>query len=201
MISFLSTKVKSLYKYCAAATGTAFSPKFILDAKVQNSVFWKISYSGIFCNWVALNINLKSEWDFSNIKNFRKCKIKESGLSYKWNFVSSDNLGQKVGDKLTKLSKIGFSMECFTADFLQLFTKKCQNLAFGWTTGYLLSNPSMSGIFWKFPKILSLKSFGNSCTYFLVTIIWFRFTCGEEWKSTKKWKNPQISCSRLYTYT
>ena len=33
------------------------------------------------------------------------------------------NLGQKVGDKLTKLSKIGFSMEWFTADFLQFFTK------------------------------------------------------------------------------
>ena len=45
------------------------------------------------------------------------------------------NLGQKVRDKLTKLSKIGFSMECFTADFLRFFTKKCQNLAFGWTAG------------------------------------------------------------------
>ena len=33
------------------------------------------------------------------------------------------NLGQKVVDKLTKLSKIDFSMECFTADFLQDFTK------------------------------------------------------------------------------
>ena len=39
------------------------------------------------------------------------------------------NLGQKVGDKFTKLSKIGFSMKCFTADFLEFFTKKCQNLA------------------------------------------------------------------------
>ena len=64
------------------------------------------------------------------------------------------NLGQKVGDKLTKLSKVGFSMECFTADFLQFFTKKCQNLAFGWTTGYSPSNPSISGIFWKFPNFL-----------------------------------------------
>ena len=27
---------------------------------------------------------------------------------------SDNNLGQKVGDKFTKLSKIGFSMECFT---------------------------------------------------------------------------------------
>ena len=40
------------------------------------------------------------------------------------------NLGQKVGDKLTKLSKIGFSTEFFTAEFLRFFTKKRQNLAF-----------------------------------------------------------------------
>ena len=40
--------MKSLHKYCPATTGTAFSPKFILDAKGQNSAFWKISYVGIF---------------------------------------------------------------------------------------------------------------------------------------------------------
>ena len=45
-----------------------------------------------------------------------------------------------------KLSKIGFPMECFTADILQSFTEKRQNLAFGWTTGYSPSNPSISGI-------------------------------------------------------
>ena len=57
------------------------------------------------------------------------------------------NLGQKVGDKLKKLSEIVFSMEWFAADFLQFFTTKYQNLAFGWTTGYSPSSP---------------KSFGNS---------------------------------------
>ena len=72
------------------------------------------------------------------------------------------NLGQKVGDKFTELSKIGFSMEYFTADLLQFFTKKHQNLAFRWTTGYSPSNPSISGIFLKFPNFVSLKSFGNS---------------------------------------
>ena len=41
------------------------------------------------------------------------------------------NLGQMVGEKLTKFSKIDFSMEWLTADFLQFFTKKCQNLD-GW---------------------------------------------------------------------
>ena len=64
------------------------------------------------------------------------------------------NLGQRVGDKLTKLSKVGFSMECFTADFLRFFTKNRQNLALGWTAGYLPSNPSISGIFLKFPNFL-----------------------------------------------
>ena len=29
-------------------------------------------------------------------------------------YFPDNNLGQKVGDKFTKLSKIGFSMECFT---------------------------------------------------------------------------------------
>ena len=64
------------------------------------------------------------------------------------------NLGQKVGDKLMKLSKIGFSMEYFTADFLRFFTQKCQNLAFGWTAGFSLSNPCILVIFWKFPNFL-----------------------------------------------
>ena len=64
------------------------------------------------------------------------------------------NLGQRVGDKFTKLSKIGFSMKCFTADFLEFFTKKRQNLAFGWTGGYSQSNPRISGIFLKFPNFL-----------------------------------------------
>ena len=43
-------------------------------------------------------------------------------------------------------------MDCFTADFLRLFTEKRQNLAFGWAAGYSPSDPSISGIFLKFPK-------------------------------------------------
>ena len=36
-------------------------------------------------------------------------------------------------------------MECFTADFLQFFKKKRQNLTFGWTAGYSTLNPNISG--------------------------------------------------------
>ena len=37
------------------------------------------------------------------------------------NPVFSDNLEEKVAEKLKNLSKICFSMECFTADFLPFF--------------------------------------------------------------------------------
>ena len=64
------------------------------------------------------------------------------------------NLGQKVVEQFTKLSKIGFSMGCFTADFLRFFTEKRQNLAFGWTARYSPSDPSILGIFLKFTNFL-----------------------------------------------
>ena len=36
----------------------------------------------------------------------------------------SDNIGQKIEDKFTKLSKIGFSVECLTADFSRFSSRK-----------------------------------------------------------------------------
>ena len=66
-------------------------------------------------------------------------------------------------------------MECFTADFLQFFTKKRQKLAFEWTAGYSPSNPSISGIFLKFPNYLRFLSRSyslfKSYVHFLVIII------------------------------
>ena len=62
-------------------------------------------------------------------------------------------LGQGVVDKLTKLSKIDFSVECFTAYFFfffRFFTEKCQSLTFGWVSGNSPSNPSIPGFFLKF---------------------------------------------------
>ena len=61
MISFPSTKVKSLYKYCAAASGTALSPKFILDAKVQNSVFLKDILFPYFLEVTCLKIQFEEQ--------------------------------------------------------------------------------------------------------------------------------------------
>ena len=38
MVSFWYNNVKHLRKYCPVATGTMFSPKLILDAKLKSSI-------------------------------------------------------------------------------------------------------------------------------------------------------------------
>ena len=48
--------------------------------------------------------------------------------------------------------------------FLRFFTKKCQNLAFDWTAGYLTLNSSISGIFRKFPNFLRSEVLSRSAT-------------------------------------
>ena len=56
-------------------------------------------------------------------------ETKETILKY-YEFLNPYNLRQKVVDRFTKLSKIGVSVECFTADFLLFFTEKCHILPF-----------------------------------------------------------------------
>ena len=49
--------------------------------------------------------------------------------------------------QIDKTKQNRFFMECFTADFLQDFTKKHQILPFGLSAKYLPSNPNISEIF------------------------------------------------------
>ena len=57
-----------------------------------------------------------------------------------WRFLAvlDYNLEQKIGGKFTKLCKIGFSMECFTADLLQFFCQKTSKFCF-WVDGWVLA--------------------------------------------------------------
>ena len=113
---FLVEKSKTLHKYCLAATGTVFSPKVILEAQVKNIIFWKISCSGIFCNWIALNINLKSEWGFSNTKIFRKLKsrgldrVRNENLLPQTILVSSKNQQQTNRARMIKIDTIEYNL-------------------------------------------------------------------------------------------
>ena len=109
------------------------------------------------------------------------------------------NLGQRFADKFTKLSKTGFPLECFKADFLQFFTKKQrQNLAFMWPAEHTPLNLSISRIFLISLKFLKLfgNSLDNSYIHFLVITILFRFTCGEK-KLCLKVKKSAITLSKI----
>ena len=64
------------------------------------------------------------------------------------------NLGQRVVDKFTKLSKIDFSVGMFLNWFFAIFYRKASKFGL-WVDGWILgSNPSISGIFLKFPNFL-----------------------------------------------
>ena len=76
-------------------------------------------------------------------------------------------MDKKVGDKFTKLSKIGFSMVSFTADFLQFVAKKRQNLTFGSTAGYSPSNPIISDPKSQIVRQLVHSLFGDN------NLVWF----------------------------
>ena len=45
------------------------------------------------------------------------------------------NHGQNIDDKITKLSKIGVSLECFTADFFLFYSTTVKTLLFGGRLG------------------------------------------------------------------
>ena len=73
-------------------------------------------------------------------------------------------------------------------------------MSFGWPTVYLPSYPIISDIFLKFLEILSLNWFVSfwdcSYIYFVVTIILFCLTCGEE-KLCRTWESLQVFCPGL----
>ena len=119
------------------------------------------------------------------------------------------DLGHKTVVKFTKLSKIGFPMEFLIAPFLPFSdanVKICP-LVSRLGTGHQI--PAFHGVEnSSFPKILSLKSFGNlrgnSCIHFLLTIVYFFFTCRVEKldKSVKKSTNYffKIAIHWIQTY-
>ena len=83
-----------------------------------------------------------------NLKSTSLDQVRNETLFFEW------IREKKVVNKFTKLSKIGFCMECFTAGFLCVFHKKHQNLAFGYLARYSPSNSGIPTTFLKFPNFL-----------------------------------------------
>lgn len=58
--------------------------------------------------------SFKSGWDLWNTTIYRKLKFYEVLAELKWKYILSENNGQNIVDKFTKLSKIGVFLECIT---------------------------------------------------------------------------------------
>ena len=63
----------------------------------------------------------------------------------------------KVWKQIHKIKQNRFFYGMFYSWFFAIFTKKRQNLVLGWMDGYSPWNPSISGIFLKFPNFLRSK--------------------------------------------
>ena len=74
------------------------------------------------------------------------------------------------------LSRVGFSIEYFTADFSQFSSIAIKVFSFVWPAGYSLLIPSIPGIFSEFPNFPRSKftlfdnSGVNSYSHFLIII-------------------------------
>ena len=75
-------------------------------------------------------------------------------------YFRSYNLRQKIVDKFTKLSDIGFPLECFSTGFLRFSSTNVKICILGGQLGNRLQNPSNSGIILK-------RSFSNFYILFL----------------------------------
>ena len=132
---FRGKKVKPLHKYCVLLRlKRCLVPNLYLTLNCEIVFFERYHIRVFFCNWVALHINLKSEWAFSNTKIFRKYKsrgLEEIKLWKKMKLCFLRQSWAKGCRQIYEIKQNRFFHETFTADFLQFFTEKRQNLAFG----------------------------------------------------------------------
>ena len=110
--------------------------------------------------------------------------MKETGPSFDWKFVSSDNSVRNIWKKLEKFSKTGQEKKSLISTFARFFECYYQSLISEMETGHWALCLHQIWDFFNislFPKILSLKSFrnlwGNSYTKFATLGITFRFAC------------------------
>ena len=54
-----------------------------------------------------------------------------SGVTQLWKYVSSENIPQNILEESIKVTNIDFSMECFTVDFLKIYSGNVQILLSG----------------------------------------------------------------------
>ena len=101
-------------------------------------------------------------------------------------YFRSYNLRQKIVDKFTKLSDIGFPLECFSTGFLRFSSTKVKICILGGQLGNHLQNPSNSGIILK-------RSFSNF--YILFLFLFYNLVLSQLW-----WREVLLKREKGYNY-
>ena len=118
----------------------------------------------------------------SIFNNFFGFVAKRNQNKYFWSY----NLRQKIVDKFTKLSDIGFPLECFSTGFLRFFSTKVKICILGGQLGNRLQNPSNSGIILK-------RSFSNF--YILFLFLFYNLVLSQLW-----WREVLLKREKGYNY-
>lgn len=103
---------------------------------------------------------------FSSFSSLKPTTLQLSLLSsyFLRNVRKSYNLGQILEEKLTKLSKVDFLLECFSVDLFSIFWHNSQNLSFGLPVGQSFPVPTISGILLKLLNLLRSHVLSRSTT-------------------------------------
>ena len=156
----------------------------------------------LFNNWLlteTLYLKLIRQKEYLKLMNFFPNGIsifnsffgfvaKRNQNKYFWSY----NLRQKIVDKFTKLSDIGFPLECFSTGFLRFSSTNVKICILGGQLGNRLQNPSNSGIILK-------RSFSNFCILFLFLFYNIVFVSVVVKRSfAKTWKRLQLFCPRFW---
>ena len=118
----------------------------------------------------------------SIFNNFFGFVAKRNQNKYFWSY----NLRQKIVDKFTKLSDIGFPLECFSTGFLRFSSTNVKICILGGQLGNRLQNPSNSGIILK-------RSFSNF--YILFLFLFYNLVLSQLW-----WREVLLKREKGYNY-
>ena len=153
---FSRKKVKPLHKYCVLLQlKRCLVPNLYLTLNCEIVFFERYHISVFFATELPYISVWRANGPFQILKS--SANIKSRGLEEikLWKKMKLCFLRQswiKCCRQIYKIKPNRFFHETFTADFLQFFTEKRQNLAFGWTARYLPLNHSLSETILRFPK-------------------------------------------------
>ena len=140
-----------------------------LVPKLYSTLICKILAFEIFHISLFVSIQLLSISILRGDESFKSKNLETLLIQWVWDeFQMKMNFRRKswpkIVDKFRKLSKIYFSIECFTAEFFAIFKRICQKLPLGCRLGTCHQIETFHGYSW-FPNCVTLSALSCSACH------------------------------------